>query len=90
MSSCDCEAPTDFRATSENAGEGHLYLRCSNCGGKVGRVDINLRDLFEHVPAPEELDTQRVDVAEKIVEHKVPTVSIHFNAYDSPFTFIHG
>jgi len=87
MSGCTCENPTDFRATSENAGEEFLYLRCGHCGGKAGRVEISMDDLTSKVTDPNDLDAERKDVAEKVIEHETPTVSIHFNARDSPWMF---
>jgi len=87
MSGCSCDNPTDFRATSENAGDDYLYLRCGSCGGKAGRVSISLEELEGKVTNPEDLDTERPEVAEKIVDRGVPTVSIHFERNDHPLMF---
>lgn len=87
MAGCSCENPTDFRATSENAGEEVLYLRCGNCGGKAGRVSISLDDLEQKVTNPKDLDPERPEVAAKIVDRGVKTVSIHLEANDHPLMF---
>lgn len=87
MSSCTCDAPVEFRATDEDSGEDFLYLRCRDCGGKAGRVDVDMDAFTEQITNPDELDATRPDVAESVVEHGMPTVSIHLNAGDSPFTF---
>lgn len=88
MTRCKCEAPHEFRLTSENAGENHLYLRCGNCGGRAGRVSLDMEEFAEHVTNPNELDPHTPEVAETIVEHDVPTVSLHLKAGDSPFRFV--
>lgn len=87
MSYCTCDNPREYRATSENAEKEFLYLRCNHCGGKVGRVDIDLEALAEHITDPNDLDPTRPDVAESIDEHETATVSIHLSANDSPFMF---
>ena len=86
MSSCKCSNPVDYRATSENAGEDFLYLRCADCGGKAGRIPIDIEELIETITDPTELDATNTDVAEKVVEHGRPTVSIHLD-HDSPWMF---
>lgn len=75
MSKCSCDEPTELRATSENAGSSYLYLRCSRCGGKAGRVSIDERDLRENIPNPDEI--------------KSP-VSIRFDPGDNIFTQLDG
>lgn len=88
MSYCDCDVPREFRATSENAGEAHLYLRCRRCGGKAGRIPIDMESFTEHITDPNDLDPTTPEVAKSTVEHGQPTVSIHLNANDSPFMFV--
>lgn len=77
MSSCDCDRPREFRATAENAGEDYLYLRCAVCGGKVGRVAIDIDQFTDVITNPETLPTGDFK--------PVPSVSIHLDAGDSPF-----
>jgi len=71
MSECNCDGATEFRATSENAGSSYLYLRCSECGGKAGRVSVDERDLRENIPDPGEVKS---------------TVHIKFEPGDNTFT----
>jgi len=54
MTSCTCDSPSQYRATSENAGSSFLYLRCSKCGNKAGRVSVDEKDMREHVTPPED------------------------------------
>lgn len=51
MSYCTCQDSTHYTATGEGGGE-HLYVRCNECGGKVGKVH-NRRDLVETLPNPD-------------------------------------
>lgn len=85
MSGCTCESPTDFRATSENVDRSILYLRCDHCGGKAGTIEVSLEDIEERVTDPSKLDAEDPEVAEKVVNRGMPTVSIHFEKGDSPF-----
>lgn len=72
MSYCECDAPTEFRATSENAGEEFLYLRCGNCGGKAGRVPVDMAEFQKYVTSPKDVEE---------------TVTIRLDYGDSPFEF---
>lgn len=73
MSSCNCENPTTFRATSENTGEALLYLRCADCGGKAGRVSIDQKDLRQNITDPSDVGK---------------SVSIRLDPNDNPFMFL--
>lgn len=81
MAGCRCDTPTAYRATSENVDEQYLYLRCESCGGKAGRVSIDIDDLTETVTNPNELEGTGEDGGE------TARVSIHFDASDSPWMF---
>jgi len=71
MSSCSCDEPTEYRATSESTSGSYLYLRCEHCGGKVGRVSVDYRDLRENVTNPDDAEER---------------VSIHLDPGDNSFT----
>ncbi len=87
MSYCSCEQPLEYRITSENTGDDFLYLRCNECHGKAGRVDIDIDAFTDHITNPEELDPHDPEVAKTVVEHGHPTVSLLLDATDSPFMF---
>lgn len=81
---CQCDQTTVYRATSENGGEEYLYLRCADCGDKIGRVPIDLEALKETVTDPNTLPSIEDGAYE--TSH-TPRVSIHFDASDSPWMF---
>lgn len=79
MSSCKCERPREFRATAESAGEDYLSLRCADCGGKAGRVNIDIDRFTDVITNPGTLP--------KGDFKPIPSVSIRLDAGDSPFMF---
>jgi hypothetical protein len=82
MATCNCETPSEFRATSEFVEDGEIYLRCGNCGEKAGTVNVDMSELRDVVTNPEEIDNTTVSQE----GDSSPRVSIHFEAGDSPWT----
>jgi len=73
MATSDDNTPVEYRATAENNGGDYLYLRRN--GKKVGRIDVDLRDLRESIeePTPE-----------------TGPVTIRFDPNDNPLTLDDG
>lgn len=82
MTSCKCDDPHEYRATSENGDEDYLYLRCGHCGGKAGRVPIDIEALKETVTDPSDLPPTR-ESAKTIESGR--SVTIQFDSNDSPW-----
>ena len=40
MSQCDCKDPRNFRITSEKFEDDSYRIRCVDCGGKWGTINI--------------------------------------------------
>lgn len=69
MSRCKCEQSTHYRATSEETGGNYLYIRCSECGGKVG-IAHDKEELVELLTDPAKADER---------------VTLAFDPHDSPW-----
>jgi hypothetical protein len=55
MSGCTCDSPQRYRATGENVGKDELYLRCLHCGGKAGRITVDIDELTDTLTNPEDI-----------------------------------